>query len=73
MVHNNYNYSNKITLFSLFHVPSRLNTGKKIIGQCTVYNTYLKMYLLVTSVQLLSQGSTDPSTPWAKARFPWVK
>ena len=44
-----------------------------IVGRSTVYNTFLKMNALVTAVEVVSQGSYDITSNWAKARFPWVK
>ena len=62
----------RINSFSIWE-PDMFQIGKSIVGQTTILNTYHRMKPLVTKVVTISQGSSDPTSAWAKARFNWVK
>ena len=45
----------------------------EIVGFSTIYNTYMKMKPKVSQVGKVSQGSHNPDSAWAKARFNFIK
>ena len=51
----------------------RLQNNASIVGLSTIHNAYLRMNPQVKNVERISQGSYDPETPWAKARFAFMK
>ena len=51
----------------------RLNNNESIVGLSTIHNAYLRMKPKVKNVERISQGSSDPESPWAKARFAFMK
>ena len=45
----------------------------EIVGLSTILNMYHRMKPLVSKLVIISQGSSNPSSPWARARFNWIK
>ena len=45
----------------------------EIVGFSTIYNTYMKMKPKVSQVGKVSQGSHNPDSAWAEARFNFIK
>ena len=43
------------------------------MGMTCVFDTYKRMRPLVTKVVVISQGSDDLNSPWARAHFNWFK
>jgi hypothetical protein len=63
--------------FSLRHTLELVNEHRReskecTVGLSTVFSAFHRMNPVITPIAKRKQGTTDPNSPWAKARLEWV-